>query len=256
MSAPLRVLVADDERSARRRLLQFIGAHAGLAVVAECDNGAAACAAIVALAPDLVFLDVEMPGLNGLQVVQHIGVERMPVTIFATAFDHYAIAAFDANVIDYLLKPFDAGRFDQALRKARAALEAGQRGAYRQRLAAAVDAAAAPAAPASRLLVRVGDSQRVVHVDEIRHIGAEGNYVRLHTGAGQFLLRETMVGMLERLDRGKFRRIHRSHIVNLDFVDKLLPWFGGDQLVIMAGGDRLNLSRHFRGELADLLRVK
>jgi two-component system LytT family response regulator len=250
MTAPLRVLIADDEPSARRRLLGFLAQEADVAVVAECGDGLSACAAIAGSAPGLVFLDVEMPGMSGLDVVRQTGVERMPVTIFATAYDHYATAAFDANIIDYLLKPYDQPRFSQAMAKARTALQAGAQAHYRQRLDSALRAATAPA---GHLLVRVGDNLQVVRTADIRYICAEGNYVRLHTVAGQFQLRERMMGMIERLDPAKFRRIHRSRIVNLDHVDKLLPWFAGDYLVLLDDGTRLALSRTYRGELRDLL---
>lgn len=249
---PLRVLVADDETAARRRLCAFLAQEPGVVVVGECGDGLAASAAIVDLAPELVFLDVEMPGLSGLEVVRRIGPERMPVTVFATAFDHYATAAFDANVIDYLLKPFEQQRLAQALGKARAALAPGQQEPYRQRLAGALRAADNPS---GYLLVRVGDNQQLLRTADIRYISAEGNYVRLHTVAGDFQLRERMVGILERLDPASFRRIHRSHIVNLDHVDKLLPWFAGDSLVLMRDGARLTLSRTYRSELADLLQL-
>lgn len=247
---PLRVLLADDEPAARRRLRSFLDQEAGVSVVAECGDGPAACAAIAGLAPELVFLDVEMPGLSGLDVVRQIGPERMPVTIFATAFEHYATAAFDANVIDYLLKPYEQARFAQAMRKARAALQPEQQAGYRQRLADAVQAAGAPP---GHLLVKVGENLQMVRTAEIRYVSAEGNYVRLHTLAGEFQLRERMVGIQERLDPARFRRIHRSHIINLDHVDKLLPWFAGDYLVMLRDGTRLSLSRTYRDAMRDLL---
>jgi two-component system LytT family response regulator len=249
MSAPLRILVADDETSARRRLVRFLQAHQEVHIVAECADGASARDAILSLKPDLVFLDVEMPELTGLQVIEQIGAENMPVTIFATAFDHYAIAAFDANAIDYLLKPFEQERLDRAMLKARTALCGEQRAAFRQRLASAINhASAAP----QHLLIRVGENLQIVRLADIHYVSAEGNYVRLHTSDGEFQLRDTMVGIQKRLGHGNFRRIHRSHIVNLAFVSKLMPWFGGDYLVLMADGRRLTLSRTFRAVLADL----
>jgi two-component system LytT family response regulator len=246
----MRVLVADDETSARRRLIQFLGAHQDVAVAGEACNGMEACEQIARLQPDLVFLDVEMPELNGLDVVRTIGSQNMPATIFATAYDHYALGAFEANAMDYLLKPFDQPRFDAAMAKARRWLAAGP-GQLRAQLGG-VMAALAPARQAQdRLLVKSGEAQLLVKVADIMYISAEGNYVRLHTAAGEHLMRERMAGMLERLDGSLFRRIHRSHIVNLDFVKKLLPWFGGDTLVMMADGCRLTLSRGHRDALRD-----
>jgi len=247
MSAVIRVLVADDETSARRRLLQFLARQPDVCVAGESGNGLQACADIARLKPDLVFLDVEMPELNGLQVAERIGAANMPATIFATAYDHYALGAFNANAVDYLVKPFDEERFGLAMAKARRWLSA-EPGKFGQQLGAAL---AAARAGQERILVRTGEAQLLVKAADIVYISAEGNYVRLHTLAGEHLMRERMAGMLERLDGALFRRIHRSHIVNLDHVKKLLPWFGGDSLVMMADGSRLTLSRNHREALRD-----
>ncbi|HEU4777271.1 MAG TPA: LytTR family DNA-binding domain-containing protein [Telluria sp.] len=250
MSGAIRVLVADDETSARKRLLQFLGLQPGVTLAGEACNGLEACEQIARLQPDLVFLDVEMPELTGLEVVRRIGTANMPATIFATAYDHYALEAFDANAMDYLLKPFDQARFDAAMSKARRWLAAGP-GQFNQQLGK-VMAALEPAREAQdRILVKSGEVQHLVKVADIMYISAEGNYVRLHTAAGEHLMRERMAGILERLDGALFRRIHRSHIVNLDHVKKLLPWFGGDSLVMMADGCRLTLSRNHRDALRD-----
>jgi len=235
MSALMRVLVADDETSARRRLLQFLAAHPDVSVVGESRNGLQACEDIARLKPDLLILDMEMPELNGLQVAARIGAAAMPATIFATAYEQYALGAFSTNAVDYLVKPFDADRFAIAMAKARrwlgVAADDGAKGAQ------------------ERILVRTGESQLLVRTADIAYISAEGNYVRLHTPGGEHLMRDTMAGMLARLDASLFRRIHRSHIVNLDHVKKLLPWFGGDSLVMMADGSRLTLSRNHRHAL-------
>lgn len=230
MSAVIRVLVVDDETSARRRLLQFLAKHADASVVGESCNGPQACEDIARLKPDLVILDVEMPELNGLQVAERIGAASMPATIFATAYEHYALDAFSTNAVDYLVKPFDEERFATAMSKARRWLGSKE--------------------TQDRILVRTGESQVLVKAADIVYISAEGNYVRLHTLDGEHLMRERMAGILERLDGSLFRRIHRSHIVNLDHVKKLLPWFGGDSLVMMADGTRLTLSRNHREALS------
>lgn len=238
MSAVIRVLVADDETWARRRLLQFLASQPDVSVVGESSNGLQACDDIARLKPDLVFLDVEMPELNGLQVAERVGAASMPPTIFATAYEHYALGAFNTNAVDYLIKPFDEERFATAMAKAR------------RWLGAASGESRAAKGTQDRILVRSGDSQLLVKAADILYISAEGNYVRLHTLAGEHLMRERMAGMLERLDSALFRRIHRSHIVNLDHVKKLLPWFGGDSLVMMADGARLTLSRNHREALS------
>jgi two-component system LytT family response regulator len=234
MNAAIRVLVADDETSARRRLMQFLAAYPDVSVVGESSNGLQACQDIARLRPDLLILDVEMPELNGLQVAERVGAASMPATIFATAYEHYALGAFNTNAVDYLVKPFDQERFATAMAKARRWLGAAGRGKE----------------TSGRILVRSGDAQLLVKAADILYISAEGKYVRLHTPNGEHLMRETMAGMLERLDASLFRRIHHSHIVNLDHVKKLLPWFGGDNLVMMADGTRLTLSRNHREALS------
>lgn len=249
MSAAIRVLLADDETSARRRLTQFLAGHSDVTVVGQSRNGLEACEDIMRLKPDLVLLDMEMPELNGLEVVQRIGVCAMPATIFATAYDHYALGAFNANAVDYLVKPFDAERFGIAMDKARRWLRAGP-GQFQQQNGAPRDLGVVKGVP-DRILVRSGDVQHLVRAADIAHISAEGNYIRLHTVRGEHLIRERMSGILERLDGALFRRIHRSHIVNLDHVVKLLPWFGGDNLVMMDDGSRLTLSRNHREALRE-----
>ncbi len=248
-----RVLIADDEPAARRWLRELVEAQPGLQLVAECDDGATAVAEIERRAPDLVFLDVEMPAMTGLEVVRRVGIDRMPPTVFVTAHGGYAAEAFDVDGLDYLLKPFGAERFARALAKARAWAGRDGDAARPQRLQAALDALAPqpapPALPASRLLVRSGDSQEFVRVADILYIEADRNYVRLRTAGGWHVLRDRMIGIVERLDPRAFRRIHRSHIVNVDHVHKVLPWFGGDRLVIMSDGTRLTWSRHHRDAL-------
>ena len=250
MSAALRVLLVDDETSARRRLMQFLACERDVEVVGESRNGLEACADIARLRPDLVFMDVEMPELNGLEVAAKIGSANMPATIFATAYDHYALGAFNANAMDYLVKPFDQQRFALAMDKARRWLRAGP-AQFRHQLGAVLKDLAAAKAGQDRILVRSGEAQQLVRAADIVYISAEGNYIRLHTVNGEHLMRERMAGILERLDGTLFRRIHRSHIVNLDHVRKLLPWFGGDSLVMMANGSRLTLSRNYREALRE-----
>jgi two-component system LytT family response regulator len=246
---PIRVLIADDETAARRRLQHFLARETDFSVVGECRDGKEACAKILQLAPDLVFLDVEMPGLNGIEVVENIGADRMPVTIFATAYDHYALAAFDANAIDYLLKPFDGERFARSVAKVRQRLRTEPAADYRRQLVTLLARLDGARTYSDRLLVKVDESQQLIKTADIVHISAERNYVRLCTTAGAHVIRETMKGIQERLDPAMFRRIHRSHIVNLDHIRKILPWFGGDCLVMLDNGARFTLSRNYRGAL-------
>ena len=257
MSGRIRALIVDDETQARRRLQQFLREETDVDVVAEAVDGLDAVAMIDHLQPDLVFLDVQMPELDGLGVVQAIGVDAMPATVFVTAYDHYALPAFDANALDYLLKPFDQDRFQRTMRRIRDRLLGQHRenAALHAQLRALLESIAKEHQFSDRLLVRTGDSRLLLRTADLHYITAEGNYVRLHTPSGAHLLRESMRGIEARLDPALFRRIHRSAIVNLDQVRKLLPWFGGDYLVMMADGHKLTLSRNYRVALAEYLRV-
>ncbi len=246
----MRVLVVDDEATARRRLVDFAGAEEGVQIVGECADGRAACRDIERLAPDLVLLDVEMPELGGLDVVAALGLARMPATIFVTAHHRYAVSAFEADAMDFLLKPFDRERFARAIAKARAWMRAEGRAARELRLAAALANLAPATTAADRVWVRHDGARTPVRWADVLYVEADGNYVRLHTAGAQHTLRERMVGVLERLDPAVFRRVHRSHIVNLNHVKKRLAWFGGDGLLIMSDGRRLTHSRTYRDALA------
>jgi two-component system LytT family response regulator len=251
-AVPLRTLIVDDETSARRRLVDLAALEPGMLVIGECSDGAQACREIERVAPDLVLLDVEMPEVDGLQVVSAIGLDRMPATIFVTAHHRYAVPAFEADAMDYLLKPFDQQRFARAIAKVRARLHGGDATARAASLRAAVAQLAAAKEPVDRLWVRCGDARKLVRTADVMYLSADGNYVRVHTGDGEFVVRDRLAGMLEGLDPALFRRVHRSHIVNLDHVRKRLPWFGGDALLIMSNGNRLTQSRTFRDALSDV----
>ena len=250
--APLRTLIVDDEVSARRRLVDLAATEPGVLVVGECSDGLQACRDIEGMAPDLVLLDVEMPELDGLDVVSTIGLERMPATIFVTAHRDYAVPAFEADAMDFLLKPFDQERFSRAIAKARARMRAGDGADRATSLHAAMTHLAAASEPGSRLWVRCGDAKQLIRTDDVMYIRAEGNNMKVHTRDGEFVVRERLANMLAGLDPAIFRRVHRSHIVNLDHVKKRLPWFGGDALLIMSNGCRLTQSRTYRDALSDV----
>jgi two-component system LytT family response regulator len=265
-NAPIRVLVVDDEPLGRERILDLLAHEAGVEVVGTADNGAAAVEAIRAKLPDLVFLDVQMPGKTGLDVVREIGAEAMPATIFVTAFDQYALRAFELAALDYLVKPFDDERFEQAFRRARELIGLREMGKLRDQLLAvlqhgAADGAAAPRpAPEpsgylERIAVEMRGKVRVVPVDQIDYITADGPYAELHTGDRTHIIRETMQTLEERLDPRQFVRVHRSAIVRLQLVDTLLRGAGGDYEVQLKGGLRLPVSRSRREELERRLGV-
>jgi two-component system LytT family response regulator len=257
MSAGLRVLIADDETLARQRLRRLLRREPEVEVVAECADGLATVSGLMAHAPDLLFLDVQMPELDGFAVLQRIPADYLPVTIFVTAYDQYALRAFEARALDYLLKPYTEARFRAAFERARSAVlgpEPGERARLlslleqiwleQRDLRAAVSSAESP--PADRLLVREDGRVRVVAASEVDWIEAARNTVRLHLGADVHVLREPLSTLEGRLDPARFARIHRSTVVNLERVTEILPWFSGDGMVVLRSGERLRVSRSYR----------
>ncbi|MGQ0649899.1 MAG: LytR/AlgR family response regulator transcription factor [Gemmatimonadaceae bacterium] len=253
-----RVLIADDEAPARARVRAMLAPHATCDVVGEARDGAAAVDAIIEESPDVVFLDVRMPGLDGFEVLaalDELG-RRAPVIVFVTAFDAFAVRAFEVGALDYLLKPFDQARFDRALRSA------GQRARARRgsslpaaphELRALLEQYARETFP-QRHLVRVGRKLQFVRTADIDWVEADGNYVRLHAGGRSHLLRETMKAMGARLDPRVFVRVHRSAIVNLDHVAHAEPHEHGEYVLVMRDGARLTSSAAHGARLRELLR--
>jgi two-component system LytT family response regulator len=251
------VLVVDDEPLARQRLLDLLDAEDGVAVVGMAGNGRDAVEAIRRDEPDLVFLDVQMPGLTGLDVVQEIGPPSMPVTVFVTAFDQHALAAFELAALDYLLKPFEDERFRAALARARDTVRLRQVAALQSRLRALLDpeavqppAASPPADYLERIAVEMRGQIRIVPVERIDYIAADGPYAEIHAGDDTFVIRSPMQTLEDRLDPNRFFRIHRSTIVRLDRVEALLVAGGGDYAVKLHDGTRLRVSRSRRDALA------
>lgn len=246
MSA-LRVLLVDDEPLVRRGVRAFLADERDVEVVAEARNGTEAVEGIRAHAPDLVFLDVQMPGLDGFGVVAEVGAERMPAVVFVTAFDEYALRAFEVHAVDYLLKPFDEPRFRTALGRARERLAARRQPHAADPALAALLAELRPRTRhADRLLVKGNERVLVVEVEDVDYVEAADNYVRLHTRSGRHLMRETIKAMEARLDPGRFVRIHRSVIVNLTRVRELQPLFNGEMAVVLKDGTTLTMSRGYR----------
>ena len=234
----MKVVIVDDEPLARRGIRVRLERIDGVEIVAECGSGSAAVRAIREHSPDVVFLDVQMPGLDGFGVVREVGADRMPVTIFVTAYDTHAIEAFDADALDYLLKPIDDERFARAVERARRRLAERRAGA-------------SPAEPpaASRILVRDRGRVLVLNHDDIDWIAAEGDYVRVHAGGRGHLVRDTMVAMEARLDPARFARIHRSAIVNVSRVKEVRSHGERDYLAVLRDGTRLKVSRTYRRRL-------
>jgi two-component system LytT family response regulator len=250
---PLRVLVVDDEPLGRQRVEDLLQRESGVEIVGTADDGDMAVSAIRRLKPDLVFLDVQMPGKTGLEVVREIGAEAMPATIFVTAYDQHALAAFELAAVDYLLKPFDDERFEQAFRRARRAVELSEVGRLSNQLLVVLQRSA-PTDPSGsppretppyleRIAVEMRGQVRVVPVRQIEFITASGPYAELHVAGKSYLIRERMQTLEERLDPERFFRIHRSAIVRLDLVETLHRGQGGDYAVQLKGGTRLKVSR-------------
>ncbi|SOD02518.1 two component transcriptional regulator, LytTR family [bacterium JGI 053] len=256
----VRVLIADDEPLARQRLEDLLRPIPGAVLVGTAADGDEAVDAIRRLRPDVVFLDVQMPGKTGVEVVRAVGPERMPVTIFVTAYDRFALQAFELAAVDYLLKPYDDERFEQAFERARKMVELAEVGRLTDRLAALLggrapassdgdaESSATPfPAPSAgwleRIAVEMRGQVRVVPVEEIEYVTASGPYAELHTAERGFVIRERMQALEERLDPARFLRIHRSVIVRLDRIDTLLRGGGGDYAVRLKSGVKLRVSR-------------
>jgi two-component system, LytTR family, response regulator len=249
----IRTLVVDDEPMARERILSLLQQEGDVEVIGQCSDGVQAVSAIQQQSPDLVFLDVQMPGCDGFGVIQNIGADRMPTVVFVTAYDEYALRAFEVHALDYLLKPFGKDRFQETLKHARESLERRRAGDLGRRLLALVHDLKPEQQRLDRLVVKSGGRVFFLRTDEIDWIEAAGNYVRLHLGEESHLFRETMNGMEARLDARRFVRIHRSRIVNTERIKELQPWFNGEYVVILRNGTRLTLSRGYREKLQEQL---
>jgi two-component system LytT family response regulator len=253
MTELIRTLVVDDDPLSRTRIRTFLEREDDIEVVGECVDGAEAIPVIRAERPDLVFLDVQMPGVDGFGVVEAIGAERMPVTVFASAYVEFALRAFEAYALDYLLKPFDEERFGRTLERARQATRS-RRPAGDPRLEALVQLLQAPSRPEypQLLAVKSGDQYRFVEVGDIDWIEADGNYIRLHMGKQERLVHKSLQEMEEHLlDPAKFVRIHRSTIVNLSRIAAVEPLFHRELSVVLKDGTRLVCSRRYRPKLQE-----
>jgi two-component system LytT family response regulator len=259
----IRTLIVDDEPLARDAIRVLLSDDPEVVIIGECRNGKEAVQAIREQAPDLVFLDVQMPDLDGFQVIEQVGIENMPVTVFVTAFEQHAVRAFEANALDYILKPFDHDRFYAALQRAKNNLH--QRKFYEQsrRLLASIGEVTEAGTPEEkekvaqkyldRLVIKTGGRILFVRVEDIDWIEASGDYMTVHVGSTSHLLRETMNDLAAKLDEQRFFRIHRSTIVNVDRVKEIQPFFRGEHIVTLKDGKKLKMSRSYRDKLEAIL---
>jgi two-component system LytT family response regulator len=249
----IRTVIVDDEPLGRERIRTLLADDPEIDVVAESSDGRDAVTSIAKLKPDLLFLDVQMPEMNGFEVLEAVVGAEMPVVIFVTAYDQYAVKAFQVHALDYLLKSFDRERFGQAVHRAKAEIAKGREHRFDERLVALLEDLQEERGKPERVLVRSGGRILFLRLEEIDWIEAADNYLCLHVGRESHLLRGTMASIEERLDVRKFLRIHRSTIVNLDRVLELAPLFHGDYAVRLRDGTELVLSRSYREKLQEPL---
>jgi two-component system LytT family response regulator len=259
----IRALIVDDEPFARERVRRLLASDADIELVGECADGFSAVQMIEERAPDLLFLDIQMPGKTGFDVLDEIDAEQTPVVVFLTAYDQYAVRAFDACALDYLLKPFDEERFERALARAKAQI---RRDAAREDADEDTASPLAPrgdvngahgsnghAAPLERFVVKAAGRIFFLKADEVDWIEAYGNYVRLHVGKSAYLLREPIGATEARVDPSRFLRIHRSALVNVERIREMQPMFHGQYTVVLHDGTQLTLSRRYRSKLQQTL---
>jgi two-component system LytT family response regulator len=250
----LTVIVADDEKLARRRLVRLVEETGEAEVVAACAGGRDAVEQTIARQPQLLFLDVQMPDLDGFGVLRGVAGKASPATVFVTAFDQYAVRAFDVHAVDYLLKPFDTARFRDAFARAKERLSSRARGADDERFRALLADYAAGVQPGTkepldRVAVRVDGVLKIVRVADVDWWETDGNYVRLHVGGASHLIRSTAASIEPQLDPRAFIRIHRRYIVNVERIVEVQPWFAGDAVAVLRNGAKLRVSRTYRERL-------
>ena len=248
----IKTLIVDDEPLARDRVRRFLRDEGDIQVIGESGNGIEAIETINREQPDLVFLDIQMPEKNGFDVIKSLNRRKLPTIIFVTAYDQYALRAFDVHALDYLLKPFNRERIHRAVARAREHIENQRLGNLDERLNSLIADLRSERRYLDRLVVKSVGRVFFLKTDEIDWIEAAGNYVKLHVGRDSHMIRETMNGIEAKLDPDKFLRIHRSTVVNIDRIKELQPMFSGDYAVILRDGTELALSRNYRERFTEL----
>jgi two-component system, LytTR family, response regulator len=262
MAEKIKTVIVDDEPLARRNLRLLLEKDPQIEIVDECRNGPEAVQAIQNLTPDLIFLDIQMPEMDGFDVLAKVDAQQILSIIFVTAFDQYALKAFEVHALDYLLKPFDDARFKKALQNAKAQIEKREINKLGTKLLALLEDRmqkrelhSQEKTYLTRLMIKLANRVILLNVSEVDWIEADGNYAKLHVGRKAHMLREKMHDLEARLDPEKFVRIHRSIIVNLDRIKELHPHFNGDYIILLADGTQLKLSRSRREHLEARLKA-
>src|SRR5438046_245287 len=250
---PIRALSADDEALARKFIRRMLKENRDFEIIGECSNGKETVAMIKKEKPDIVFLDVQMPEMDGLAVLESIGIEWLPEIIYTTAYEQYAIRAFEIHSLDYLLKPFDQARFKDAIKHAKERFRSERQKEVRMQISALLESIKNKSQFLDRLMIKAGGRITFLSTDEISWIEADDKYVHLHTGKISPLVRQTLSAMEAQLDPGKFRRIHRSAIVNVERIKELQPLFSGEHSILLQDGTKLTLSRNYKDKLFELL---
>jgi len=245
----IRAAIVDDEPLARRRIRNLLRGEPDVEVIAECANGKEAIDSLEESPPDLLFLDIQMPEIDGFDVLQAIGVGRVPAVIFVTAYDQFALRAFEAHALDYLLKPFDDERFEAALQRARERVRQQQRGDLDRRLQSLLENVRGDHGYLRRLVVPTGHRNVFIRTEQIDWIEADRNYIRLHVGGRAYLMRENLSRITSALDPATFCRIHRSTIVNIDRIQAVESLFRGEYVVVLHDGTKLTSGRSYRANL-------
>jgi len=253
----IRTIIADDERLARRKLRILLGSEPQVEVVAECPNGRQTVSAIRSFRPDILLLDIQMPDLNGFEVLSEISSDEMPQVIFTSAYDQYAIRAFEAHALDYLLKPFDQDRLHAAIERASLEIRKSKDQEFTNRVLELLSTVKSQKKPTpefeDRLAIRTNGRVVFLNLDEIHWVEAAANYVRLNTAKDSYLFRETISRISDRLNPADFVRIHRSMIVNVRRIKELIPVNSGEYVVVLNSGKELSCSRGYRANLQHLI---
>lgn len=242
----IRAFLVEDEPLAREKLRTMLRKDSELEIVGEAANGKQAVEGIEEHRPDLLFLDVQIPGMDGFRVLETLKIDKLPVIIFVTAYNQYALKAFEFYALDYLLKPFDRQRLTKAVDRAKTQIRKDRGTKLNEGILELLRELKEKPKHMSRIAIRADGRVFFVKAEEIDWIGAEGNYVSLHLGKDSYLLRETITNMEGQMDPARFLRIHRSTIVNIDRVKELQPWFHGEYRVLLRDGTQLVLSRSYR----------